>query len=256
MDHPSDSLPALALRTSPESDALGILGQLLDSLPIGFYITDCSNEFRIVYANRAWERVTGAERPLVGRPLGEIVTTAEQSGLLEINREVRGSGRPRHLKGFELGRPGRAGDALRPGPGRWDWEIYPLSDAAGQVTHVLSVVFKLGAPSIKRPMSEGRRREANRRREEAGGVLRIFGMSPDTSKPEREVSDLTQRERRVADLVAAGLTNVAVAQRLGVSPSTVSSHVAHILAKFEFRSRAQIAAWAVEQRLRRPTTGD
>jgi DNA-binding NarL/FixJ family response regulator len=55
----------------------------------------------------------------------------------------------------------------------------------------------------------------------------------------------------VAELLAMGFTNAAIGRHLNVSPATVSSHVAHILAKLRFRSRAQVAAWVVGQRLRR-----
>jgi len=253
MGRPGSALPALAgvLRTSPESDALIILGQLLDSLPIGFYVTDCSDDFQITYANRAWERSLKAEKlPLVGKPLKDVFETAEQSGLLGIMREVERSARPRHLKGFELVGLERQPGGLRPGPTRSDWEIYPLSDAAGTVTHILNVVLNLGSrPSGKHPDVRGSQLEANRLREEASGVLRIFGVAPDIAGPERDAARLTRQERRVAELVAIGLTNADIARRLSVSPATVSSHVANILGKLQFRSRASIAAWVVEQRM-------
>ncbi|GAC1656368.1 MAG: GAF domain-containing sensor histidine kinase [Candidatus Dormibacteraceae bacterium] len=54
---------------------------------------------------------------------------------------------------------------------------------------------------------------------------------------------LSTREREVAALVADGLTNAAIGLRLHVSHWTVASHVAHVLGKLGFRSRAQIAAW-------------
>lgn len=54
---------------------------------------------------------------------------------------------------------------------------------------------------------------------------------------------LTRREHEIADLVAAGLTNRAIAERLFLSERTVDGHVARILDKLEFTSRAQIAAW-------------
>ncbi|MFE3260138.1 protein kinase [Nocardia sp. NPDC059091] len=57
---------------------------------------------------------------------------------------------------------------------------------------------------------------------------------------------LTKRERQVADLVAEGLTNRAIASRLVISQRTAQGHVEHILAKLGFTSRAQIAAWAAE----------
>ena len=58
---------------------------------------------------------------------------------------------------------------------------------------------------------------------------------------------LTKRERQVADLIAEGLTNQAIADRLMISPRTAQGHVEHILAKLGFTSRTQVAAWVVEQ---------
>ncbi|MEV0110007.1 protein kinase [Nocardia sp. NPDC050799] len=60
-------------------------------------------------------------------------------------------------------------------------------------------------------------------------------------------SELTKREREVAQLVAKGLTNKAIAARLVISQRTAQGHVEHILTKLGFASRAQIAAWVVEQ---------
>jgi len=62
---------------------------------------------------------------------------------------------------------------------------------------------------------------------------------------------LTGRELEVADLVAQGLTNQAIARRLSVAPRTAEAHVENIRRKLQVRSRAQIAAWVTEQRLRR-----
>ncbi|BAH52108.1 protein kinase domain-containing protein [Rhodococcus opacus] len=58
---------------------------------------------------------------------------------------------------------------------------------------------------------------------------------------------LTKRERQVAELIAEGLTNRAIAARLVISPRTAQGHVEHVLTKLGFTSRAQIAAWIVEQ---------
>jgi DNA-binding CsgD family transcriptional regulator len=54
---------------------------------------------------------------------------------------------------------------------------------------------------------------------------------------------LSEREYEVAQLVAAGLTNRQIAQRLVVSPKTISAHVTHILTKLGAGRRAEIAAW-------------
>jgi DNA-binding CsgD family transcriptional regulator len=51
----------------------------------------------------------------------------------------------------------------------------------------------------------------------------------------------------VAGLVAEGLTNPQIARRLYLSRPTVASHVAHILTKLDFSSRAQIAAWFAQR---------
>jgi DNA-binding NarL/FixJ family response regulator len=55
-------------------------------------------------------------------------------------------------------------------------------------------------------------------------------------------TSLTPRERQVADLVATGLSNAAIARRLGLSVLTAKDHVHHILEKSAYRRRAQIAA--------------
>jgi non-specific serine/threonine protein kinase len=60
---------------------------------------------------------------------------------------------------------------------------------------------------------------------------------------------LTAREREVAQLVADGKTNRQIAEALVITEWTVDTHVRHILAKLNLRSRAQVAAWAVERRL-------
>jgi non-specific serine/threonine protein kinase len=63
---------------------------------------------------------------------------------------------------------------------------------------------------------------------------------------------LTRREREVAALIAGGLTNREIAERLVISEMTADSHVSHILRKLRFRSRAQVATWAVAHRLSPP----
>ncbi|MFI2228909.1 protein kinase domain-containing protein [Nocardia testacea] len=58
---------------------------------------------------------------------------------------------------------------------------------------------------------------------------------------------LTKREREVAALVARGLSNRQIANELVVSPRTAQGHVENILTKLGFTSRAQIAAWIVDE---------
>jgi DNA-binding CsgD family transcriptional regulator len=55
---------------------------------------------------------------------------------------------------------------------------------------------------------------------------------------------LTAREFEVARLIADGMTNAEIAERLDIAPKTASAHVEHILAKLGFTRRAEVAAWA------------
>jgi DNA-binding CsgD family transcriptional regulator/tetratricopeptide (TPR) repeat protein len=80
----------------------------------------------------------------------------------------------------------------------------------------------------------------------AEGILRRLGaLSPTDAGA---ASPLSPRELEVAELVAEGLSNPAIARRLYLSRPTIAHHVAHILTKLGFASRAQIAAWVVQQR--------
>jgi DNA-binding CsgD family transcriptional regulator len=59
---------------------------------------------------------------------------------------------------------------------------------------------------------------------------------------------LTRREREIAELVAQGMSNKAIAAALVISQRTAESHVEHILTKLGFTSRSQIAAWISQGR--------
>ncbi len=74
-------------------------------------------------------------------------------------------------------------------------------------------------------------------------------VAPNRSGTDRARDGLTGREREVAALVARGYSNRQIADDLVVARGTVANHVAHILDKLGFHSRAQIAGWTVEQGL-------
>jgi DNA-binding NarL/FixJ family response regulator len=64
-----------------------------------------------------------------------------------------------------------------------------------------------------------------------------------------ELGELTDREREVMALVAAGLTNDEIAGRLVISPATAKTHVSRILLKLGARDRAQLVVLAYESGL-------
>lgn len=60
---------------------------------------------------------------------------------------------------------------------------------------------------------------------------------------------LTEREVEILKLVAQGLTNQEIAERLTISPRTVGAHVGHILDKLHLANRTQAALYALRQGL-------
>jgi two-component system NarL family response regulator len=70
----------------------------------------------------------------------------------------------------------------------------------------------------------------------------------DFAGTDREAADpfeaLSERERQVLLLLAEGLRNREIAERLVISEATVKTHVRHVLEKLQFRNRAEAAAFA------------
>jgi LuxR family transcriptional regulator, maltose regulon positive regulatory protein len=73
----------------------------------------------------------------------------------------------------------------------------------------------------------------------------LHGRGAAQPKPEQPLEPLTAREREILELLAAGLTNREIAQRLVVSARTVETHVARVTGKLGVNSRARAVARAV-----------
>ena len=101
------------------------------------------------------------------------------------------------------------------------------------LTEALAVFERLGAPA----WSAQARAESQR-----------VGLRP--AAPQ----ELTESERRVAELAATGLTNREVAERLFISPKTVEANLGRVYAKLGIRSRAELGARAGNLREPRPQT--
>jgi DNA-binding NarL/FixJ family response regulator len=81
-------------------------------------------------------------------------------------------------------------------------------------------------------------------------IAQFAGRPDPPAAPSLDV--LTDREREVMALVAAGLSNDEIAERLFLSPATAKTHVNRAMTKLGARDRAQLVVFAYETGLARP----
>jgi DNA-binding NarL/FixJ family response regulator len=103
----------------------------------------------------------------------------------------------------------------------------------------------LGRDAFPAGLAKGRALRPSKR--VAAALDEPVTAGPAPSDQERSIR-LTAREAEVAALVAEGLSNKEIAERMVISTRTAETHVQHIMDKLGFSARSQIAAW----RTRRP----
>lgn len=91
-------------------------------------------------------------------------------------------------------------------------------------------------------LDEFLRLDAGRDVDAAAAVLRTLGVRTSTA-PSNAGSVLTRRESEVLDLLARGLSNPEISDRLYISRKTVEHHVGSVLSKLGLRTRGEAAAW-------------
>ena len=74
-------------------------------------------------------------------------------------------------------------------------------------------------------------------------------LREDRSEGERDIDQLTPRERDILKLLAQGLSNKMIARKLDITESTVKVHVKHLLKKMKLKSRVEVAVWVHQQRV-------
>lgn len=80
-------------------------------------------------------------------------------------------------------------------------------------------------------------------------ILAPQSLREDRSEGERDIDQLTPRERDILKLIAQGLSNKMIARKLDITESTVKVHVKHLLKKMKLKSRVEVAVWVHQQRV-------
>jgi DNA-binding NarL/FixJ family response regulator len=89
-----------------------------------------------------------------------------------------------------------------------------------------------------------------------GLIARYLALEDQPPAPASGVLDgLTEREHEIVALVATGMSNNEIADRLTLSPLTVKTHVNHAMTKLDARDRAQLVVIAYQAGLRGPRSG-
>ncbi|MFI6739634.1 ATP-binding protein [Nonomuraea sp. NPDC050451] len=116
--------------------------------------------------------------------------------------------------------------------------------ASGRIEELLALArARLGADRVDLLWARG----TGMPPEEVAGLVLDGDPGSAAPPPRVPVQDgLTAREREIAAMLARGLSNRGVAEALVISPATVARHVAIIMEKLGFDSRARIAVWAAE----------
>jgi HD-GYP domain-containing protein (c-di-GMP phosphodiesterase class II) len=178
-----------------------------------------------------WERVR-MHPYLTERMLNQSEALAPLGAIAVAHRErLDGSGYPRGLSGAAISRPARilgAADSYQamrePRPHR---PARTADEAAAELREGVKA-GRLDAEAVEAVLGAAGHRVLRRREGPAG---------------------LTAREVEVLRLLARGLSNKEIAERLVISPKTVANHVEHIYAKIDASSRAAAGLFAMQHGL-------
>jgi diguanylate cyclase (GGDEF)-like protein len=186
---------AIILRSTPEhADVVELLARMLDTLPVGVALLS-PDDFTFLYCNPIFERWPAPELlPVIGKPFAVAFPRVVQNRVIDVLREVVGSRTPRHFRNYPYTGYRGAGPTLPGNVTVWNWDIYPLVDSDGVVTHLISTGVDVTEPAVARH----RLQEAHERGLQA--VVEVARLVAGRAEPPRFFGQLSHT---VAQLVGA-----------------------------------------------------
>lgn len=276
-EHARDALEKIRRRGEPASwlpFALGVSGDVAAAQGRFDDARDAYRQVRELYDPQTDPRLHALWCANLGGIELEAGEDAVAEPLLEEAREIFAVHPPVWLAGRVRGHLGvlarRRGDfgaaATLLLEGLDDLAPYHALAEAAPLVDELALV--LGATGRVRDASDCHRAAAEMRRrigsaepgdiETMGGqpalsIAEVVALGRRTTTRRRGAAVLTPRELEVAELVAEGLTNPQIAERLVISPGTARTHVERIRTKLGVGSRVQVARWVLEEYVERQT---
>jgi DNA-binding CsgD family transcriptional regulator/DNA-binding Lrp family transcriptional regulator len=186
--------------------------------------------------------VTGTRAHLAARDVGSatewIARCAELVRLRGIAGTLPALDHAEGLVRLAEGRTGRARELLEAAHAGWD-----ASGRFWEGTAVLGDLALCAARSRRAAEAVAYAAAARERASRAGARALLERSAGYELGAQVASGPLTAREFEVARLVASGATNREIAERLVISPKTVSAHMEHILAKLGVARRTDVAVW-------------
>jgi predicted ATPase/class 3 adenylate cyclase/DNA-binding CsgD family transcriptional regulator len=170
--------------------------------------------------------------------LARCVATGLRPGVVE-SLEVLAAVAAERESGVEAARLYGAASAMRAGMGLVRWPVDEPVHAAA----VAQLRATLGGAAFDEAWDEG---EALSAEDAVSYASRARG---ERKRPSTGWASLTPTELKVVTLVAEGLTNPEIGERLFIGRGTVKTHVAHVFTKLGLRTRAELAAEATRRGL-------